>query len=93
MDDYELLLKGGKEGDGIIPGNSGASNVIARIELPEDDDDHMPPEGKKDIEPHELVLLKWWIDHGASQKARVSELVVSAEVKDALEKEAAGRTR
>ncbi len=86
MDEYELLLKGGKEGDGIIPGNSAASNVIVRIELPVDDDEHMPPEGKKDIEPHELILLKWWIDQGAPMGTKLSNLAVTDEVRDAITK-------
>jgi len=86
MDEYELLLKGGKEGDGIIPGNSAASNVIVRIELPVDDDEHMPPEGKKDIEPHELILLKWWIDQGAPMETKLSNLAVTDEVRDAITK-------
>ncbi len=86
MDEYELLLKGGKEGDGIIPGNSAASNVIVRIELPGDDDEHMPPEGKKDLDPHELVLLKWWIDQGAPMETRLADLAVTDEVRDAIGK-------
>lgn len=84
MDDYELLLAGGKEGDGIIPGNAAGSNVIVRIELPDDDDEHMPPEGKKDLDPHELVLLKWWIDQGAPMEAKLMELAATDEVRDAI---------
>ena len=86
MDEYELLVKGGKEGDGIIHGKSKDSNVIVRIDLPEDDDEHMPPEGKKDLEPHEVVLIKWWIDSGASEDAKVAELQPGDEIKTALAK-------
>ncbi|RPJ34694.1 MAG: hypothetical protein EHM17_05540 [Verrucomicrobiaceae bacterium] len=86
MDEYELLLAGGKEGDGIIPGDAAGSNVIVRIELPEDDDEHMPPEGKKDLAAHELTLLKWWIDQGASKDAKAADLTETAEVKQALER-------
>jgi hypothetical protein len=92
MDEYELLIKGGKEGDGIIPGNSAKSNVIVRIELPEDDDEHMPPEGKKDLDEHELLLLRWWIDQGASKDAGLSDLAVTDEVKTAISKQAQSAT-
>lgn len=86
MDEYELLVKGGKEGDGIVHGKSAESNVIVRMDLPEDDDEHMPPEGKKDLEPHEVMLVKWWIDGGAPKDKKVSELGLSDEIKDALSK-------
>ena len=90
MDDYELLLAGGKEGKpGIIPGDPAASNVIVRIELPVDDEEHMPPEGKKDLEEHELLLLKWWITHGASKDATLAQLPQDDAVKAALAKPAA----
>jgi hypothetical protein len=86
MDDYELLLAGGKEGDGVIPGKSAESNIIVRVELPEDDDEHMPPEGKKDLEDHELMLVKWWIDNGASKDAMVKDLPADDDIKNAIAK-------
>ncbi len=86
MDEYDLLVKGGKEGDGIVPGKSADSNVIVRIDLPEDDDEHMPPEGKKDLEAHEVVLVKWWIDKGASKDAKLADLEADDAVKEALGK-------
>ncbi|MDP3849810.1 MAG: c-type cytochrome domain-containing protein [Luteolibacter sp.] len=84
MDEYELLLAGGKEGDGIVPGKSAESNALVRIELPEDDDEHMPPEGKKDLEDHEVMLIKWWIDGGASKDARLSDQPMTDAVRSAL---------
>ena len=86
MDEYELLVKGGKEGEGLIHGKSAESNMIVRIDLPEDDDEHMPPEGKKDLAPHEVVLLKWWIDSGASKDAKLADLQATDEIKTALAK-------
>ncbi len=86
MDEYELLVKGGKEGDGIIHGKSADSNVIVRVDLPEDDDEHMPPEGKKDLEAHEVVLIKWWIDSGAPKDAKLTELQAGDDIKSALAK-------
>ncbi len=91
MDEYELLIKGGKEGDGVIPGDADKSNMIVRIELPEDDEEHMPPEGKKDLDAHELVLLKWWISKGASKDAKLSDLAAADEVKQALAKSVPGK--
>jgi uncharacterized membrane protein len=86
MDEYDLLVKGGKEGDGIVHGKSADSNVIVRVELPEDDDEHMPPEGKKELEAHEVVLIKWWIDKGASKDAKLADVEVTDDVKAAISK-------
>ncbi|QJE99053.1 c-type cytochrome domain-containing protein [Luteolibacter luteus] len=86
MDEYDLLVKGGKEGEGLVHGKSADSNIIVRIDLPEDDDEHMPPEGKKDLEPHEVVLIKWWIDGGASKDAKLADLQATDEIKTALTK-------
>ena len=86
MDTYDLLVKGGKEGDGIEPGNALDSNIIFRTELPEDDEEHMPPEGKKDIEDHELAVVKWWIDQGADPAKTVGELELTDEIRDAIAK-------
>jgi hypothetical protein len=81
-----LLLAGGKEGDGIIPGKSAESNIIVRVELPEDDDEHMPPEGKKDLADHELLLIQWWIDNGASKDAMLKDLPAADDIKTAIAK-------
>lgn len=86
MDTYDLLVKGGKEGDGIEPGNALDSNIVFRAELPDDDDEHMPPDGKTDIEDHELAVVKWWIDQGADPTKTVGELELSDEIRDAIGK-------
>lgn len=90
MDTYELLVKGGKEGEAIEPGNALDSNIIFRAELPEDDDEHMPPEGKTDIEAHELAVIKWWIDAGADPLKTVGELELTDEIRTAIGKLALG---
>lgn len=86
MDQYELLLAGGKEGEAIVAGKSAESNLVIRIELPESDDEHMPPEGKKDVEDDELLLIKWWIDNGASKEAKLADLKPNDAVKNAIKK-------
>lgn len=86
MDTYELLVKGGKEGPGLEIGKSAESNIVIRMELPADDEEHMPPEGKPEMEDHELAVVKWWIDNGADPKKSLADFDVPAPVKEALAK-------
>jgi uncharacterized membrane protein len=65
MDSLAALLAGGKNGPVLVPGNARESLMIQRLLLPMTDDDHMPPEGKPQPTPAELVLLQWWINAGA----------------------------
>jgi uncharacterized membrane protein len=86
MDTYELLVKGGKEGPGLEIGKSAESNIVIRMELPADDEEHMPPEGKPDIEDHELTVIKWWIDNGADSTKSLKDFEVPAPVQEAISK-------
>jgi len=86
MDSYELTLEGGKEGEGFEPGDAEDSNIMYRIHLPLDDDEHMPPEDKKQMEEHEIVVLEWWINSGASPDLKVVESEMPAEVTEAVSK-------
>lgn len=76
----EALMKGGKNGNTVVPGKSGESSLIARIDLPKEDDDHMPPAEKEQLSPKEIALLKWWVDAGADGEKKVSEAQVPAEI-------------
>jgi len=86
MDEYELLVSGGDEGEGIVPGDSEKSAIVERISLPLEDDDHMPPDGKKQIEAHELVLIKWWLDQGGLPTTKLADMAKTPEVELALSK-------
>ena len=86
MDTYDLLVKGGKGGSGIEPGKSADSNILIRMTLPKDDDEHMPPEGKPPIEEHEIAIIKWWIDNGADPKKSIKDFEVPAAIKEAIAK-------
>jgi uncharacterized membrane protein len=86
MDTFEMLVKGGKEGPAFESGDSSKSNIMVRIDLPMDDDEHMPPEGKTDIEEHEIAVLRWWIDNGADEKVTLSGLEVPAPIQAAIGK-------
>jgi uncharacterized membrane protein len=86
MDTYEMLVKGGSEGSAIDPGNAEDSNIVYRPELPEDDEEHMPPDGKKGIEVHELAIVKWWITEGADPNKTVAETNLTEEIRVAIGK-------
>ncbi len=85
MDTYELMLKGGKEGAALEPGSAEDSNMIYRIELPLDDDEHMPPPEEPQLDPHELLVLKWWIDAGADPEKPLADHDLPSEVRAALD--------
>lgn len=86
MDTYELLLKGGKEGPAIEPGNAAKSNIIIRAELPRDDEESMPPDGKTPLNANELTVIKWWLNSGADPKKTITELSAPADVLEAIGK-------
>lgn len=86
MDTYEVMVKGGKEGAGLVPGKPAESNVLIRMELPEDDEERMPPEGKKGLEAHELAVVKWWIENGADPTKALKDFTVPAPIQEAISK-------
>jgi uncharacterized membrane protein len=86
MDTYEMLIKGGKEGPAIEPGSAEKSNIVYRVELPMDDDEHMPPEGKPQLEAHEVAIIKWWLDTGGETTMTVAASKPDAAVMEALAK-------
>ncbi|HEX7469234.1 MAG TPA: c-type cytochrome domain-containing protein [Verrucomicrobiae bacterium] len=74
LDTAENLFKGGKDGESVLPGDAANSDLIKRILLPADADDHMPPPGKRQPDYNDLALLQWWIDAGAQTDKTVAEL-------------------
>ncbi len=81
MDTFEMAMKGGENGKNFVAGNLEESLSIARIMLPDSDDEHMPPEGKDQLTPEEIALLKWWVQQGASGTQKVSDAAFPAELK------------
>ena len=74
-------VKGGKGGDAIKPGNSAESSILIRMALPLDDEEHMPPEGKPQIEADEIAIIKWWIDAGAKTDVKVKDAALPDNLK------------
>jgi hypothetical protein len=74
MDDSLLLMKGGKDGKVILPGNALGSEMIKRLLLPVDNEDHMPPKEKSQPSENQIALLQWWISQGAIFGKQVHEV-------------------
>lgn len=72
MDSYQQLFGAGDSNKpAIVPGSVTKSEALARIHLPESDDEHMPPEGKSPLTADEIALLTYWVESGASDTTRV----------------------
>jgi uncharacterized membrane protein len=76
----EALRKGGENGPIFIAGNADASEMMRRIHLPENDEDHMPPDGKNQLSEEQVELLAWWINEEATFDKKVAEVNVDEEV-------------
>ncbi len=57
---------GGKASRVIIPGDPKASELIARIESTADDDRMPPPDSGHPLTPHQIDVLRAWIQQGAA---------------------------
>lgn len=64
LDGKDFVFKGGESGEVIVPGKPHESEVIRRISLPRDDEDAMPPKGKK-LSNNDIRLLNFWVLKGA----------------------------
>ncbi len=74
MTSLSELLKGGESGSTLVPGDPEESELIKRLHLPADDEDHMPPEGKTPLNGNEIAILERWVALGASDTLRLDQL-------------------
>src|SRR5688572_3997626 len=69
LDSYDLLMKGGETGPGVVPGKSADSILVKSVEGSFEKDGKrkiMPPGAKrKKLDSTEIALIKSWIDAGA----------------------------
>ena len=84
LDSKEAILKGGKDGKVITAVNKGVPELLKRILLPPDDDDHMPPKEKGQLSEMQKDLIKWWLNEGADFTAQSYQLHQSDTIKKAL---------
>jgi len=84
LDEPSFILKGGKDGKVIEPGNAEASDMMKRLLLPRNDEDHMPPKEKPQLKDNEIALIHWWIASGAPFDKKTKELEQTEKIKPAL---------
>ncbi len=80
LDEPDFILKGGEDGKIMIPGSAGESELIKRILLSLDNEDHMPPKEKSQLSKAQIELLSWWINSGADFHKQVTALKQPKEV-------------
>ena len=75
LNSYKEIFEAGKsEKYAIIPSDTANSEVLARVLLPLDHDDRMPPEGKPGLTENEITLLTYWIENGASDSLKYGDI-------------------
>ena len=64
MSSHESLMKGGKYGALVIPGDPFGSNLMVLVEGRAHPSIHMP-HGREKLDEREIELLKTWVQEGA----------------------------
>jgi uncharacterized membrane protein len=84
LDNPDWVLKGGKNGAVLKPGNALGSELYHRVLLDPIEEKHMPPKGKLQVTEQERILLEWWIAQGGDFKKKCNQLEQSPAIKQAL---------
>ena len=84
LDSPEGITKGGKDGKVLVSGSPEESELIKRILLPVEDEDHMPPKEKNQLSENEIAVLHWWIKQGPDFEKRVREIAQNDTIKKTL---------
>ena len=80
LDKESLIMKGGEDGVILVPGDPQKSDLVKRLELPRNHDDHMPPKEKPQLTEQDIRLIHWWVQTGAGFTNRIHELKRSPEI-------------
>ena len=83
LDDYALLMKGGRGGPAVVAGKPDESELLTRVCLAENDRKVMPPDGKPLLKKDEIDALRAWIAGGASFTAPPAAGVVVPKAENA----------
>ncbi|GGN05765.1 hypothetical protein GCM10010967_46210 [Dyadobacter beijingensis] len=77
LTDPQSIMKGGKSGKLLIPGNPQMSLLLQRVHLPMEEKKHMPPSGKAQLTLQEIALLTLWVKQKADFDKKLTELPAS----------------
>jgi len=72
LDSESFIKKGGKNGLVLISGNPHKSTLYSNLLLPLEDEKHMPPKGKTQLNAYEISILNLWIKKGASFQGEIN---------------------
>ncbi len=84
LDNFALIMKGGKDGEIIDVHDTDSSEIIKRLMLPKEDENHMPPKQKSQLNEKQIALLHWWIEQGADTASHVKDLQQPEKLKPVL---------
>ncbi|HEX5024372.1 MAG TPA: c-type cytochrome domain-containing protein [Agriterribacter sp.] len=73
LSSVEAIMKGGKSGNTIVPGDVEKSELMHRITLDPGSSKFMPAEKQPPLTAVETGLLKWWIASGADFTKKIGE--------------------
>lgn len=82
LTNFSDVMRGGENGDVIIPGDANSSDLFRRITLPDTHDDFMPTEGKRPLTEDEVNLIGWWINKKAPSNGSFTALNPEKEMMD-----------
>jgi uncharacterized membrane protein len=74
LDNYAAVIRGGKHGPVVKPGDVGGSDLFHRITLSSSDDNFMPKGGKPPLSTDQKKLIELWIAGGASGTALLDSI-------------------
>jgi uncharacterized membrane protein len=74
LDTFENVMHGGKDGIVVRPGDTKHSELFRRINLPPEDKDFMPTDGKPRLTVSEIKVIELWISSGASSSLPALEV-------------------
>jgi uncharacterized membrane protein len=74
LDSFEHVMRGGKDGIVVKAGDPKHSELFRRINLPPDDKDFMPTDGKPPLTAAEVKVIELWIASGASSSLPAIEV-------------------
>lgn len=74
LDDSVSIMKGGEDGAVVEAHRAEESEMIKRMLLPIDNDDHMPPREKPQPTESQVNLIRWWIADGAEFNKKVKNM-------------------